>query len=210
MLKQFLSLLFAALFLSSALTASAEEAPTFVDVPDNSPFYEAVRWAYPNGVTKGTDATHFNPTSNCTRGEVLTFIWRACNCPASAGTQSLEDAKGYYEQAANWAFVNGYEPGEYADGGWYFYGNRLCTRMAAITYLWRVAGRPVVSIDEVRIFYDIPSDSSEESVTTLQAVAWAVQKGIAKGTSSTTFSPDAICTRGQIVTFLYRYYEAGK
>lgn len=209
MLKKIFSVLVLALFLFAETASATEVSQDFSDVPTNSPYYKAVRWACSEGITFGKDTTHFSPAGTCSRGEALTFLWRYCGSPDDSFSSLFKDVPDghYFQKAANWAFLNGYEPGELERGEWYFKGDTPCTRIAAITYLWNMAGRPSVNLDTVRMFQDIQPDSSLESVTSLQAVAWAVQQGITNGTTPTAFSPDKACTRGQIVTFMYRYYR---
>ena len=215
MKKRALCLIFAFLMLfPSPVQASGKvEADAFEDVSPNSPFYEAILWAVEtpsasNPITKGITPISFAPSEQCTRAQILTFIWRYRKSPkVSADPGPYEDTIGkYYQDAAAWAFANGYEFGDIApDGKRVFNAQTPCTRATAVIYLWRLAGRPMVSLDKARVFRDMSSDASEESISALQAVAWAMQNGVTNGTSETTFSPEKVCTRGQIVTFLYRY-----
>ena len=128
----------------------------------------------------------------CTTAQILTFLWRANGSPAptinNPFTNVVNDA--YYASAAVWAYEKGLVSGSS------FEGDTPCTRSATVTYLWKLAEKPVVVAAD---FNDVAADAEYA-----QAVAWAVQQGITAGTSATTFSPDVTCTRGQIVTFLYR------
>ena len=207
MVKRLLILVFA-LFLVSDCPISAYPR-LFEDVPLESPYSEAISWAVENNITKGVDSTHFAPSQKCSRANILTFIWRACGSFPESGENPFDDTAGrYYEDAAHWAYTNGYETGEeYADKR-FFYGSTPCTRSMAIIYLWNLAGRPVSNLDDVRVFRDLNSYSSVYSLTMLQAIAWAVNRGITVGTSADTFSPETVCTRGQIITFLYRYEKS--
>ena len=213
MIKRALCLIFAFLTLvpSFAQASGKSGAHTFTDVAVSSPFYDAISWAvtFPSeeeAITRGTTKTTFSPQSTCTRAQIITFIWRYQGSPAVKTNPYDDTVGGYYETAAAWAFYNDYESGDAAAGGRrLFNGQTPCTRATAVTYLWRLSGRPTVSLNKARVFQDMSAYASEESLSVLQAVAWAVQNGITNGTSPTTFRPEATCTRGQIVTFLYRY-----
>lgn len=211
--KKIVSFLLTALLvsgLSISQAASAIENSRFVDVAENSPYYEAVQWAvaYPDAsrpVSFGTDSAHFNPQDSCTRANVLTFLWRFSGSPESYVENPFEDVPdgAYYEEAARWAWENGIETGELSSDKVFFFPGRRCTRADTVLYLWLLAGRPVVKTNEVRMFNDVSADSLPERT----AIAWALNHNIAKGTSKTTFSPTKVCTRGQVVTFLYRYHQ---
>lgn len=181
---------------SSAPGQSQEPAAAapggFDDVKAGDYFADPVLWAVEKGITAGTTATTFSPNRSCTVAQILTFLWRANGSPKPAGGNPFTDVKSddYYAGAAAWA----YEKGMISGGA--FGGNAPCTRSAAVTYMWKAAGSPSA---KPASFTDIPSGAEYAN-----AVAWAVAQGITGGTSATTFSPDNICTRGQIVTFLYR------
>lgn len=160
----------------------------FSDVPVTAYYADAVLWAVENGITSGTTATTFGPDVTCTTAQILTFLWRANGSPAPAGSNAVVPAGQYYSNAANWALEQGLTETFDAD--------TPATRAATVTYLWKLAGKPAA---DAATFTDV--DTGAEYA---QAVAWAVKKGITSGTSTTTFSPDTTCTRGQIVTFLYR------
>jgi 5'-nucleotidase/UDP-sugar diphosphatase len=146
------------------------------------------------GVTAGTTATTFSPNQTCTQAQILTFLWRAAGKPEAAGaasyTNSAVTSGKYYYKALAWAAEKGIVTDLALDP------DARCTRADAALYLWRNAGSPAASSAS---FTDVPADSA-----CAEAVAWAVANGVTKGTSATAFSPDAACTRGQIVTFLYR------
>jgi len=156
--------------------------PAFTDVAENSPFKDAIAWAVEQNITKGTSATTFGPTTLCTHNHILTFLWRANGSPASEGAND-------FEKAIAWAKSKGLA--ETIDG------SAACTRAQTMVYLWKLAGRPKTEASSA--FTDVAADADYT-----QAVAWAVAQGVTKGTSATTFGPDNTCTRGQIVTFLYR------
>lgn len=159
---------------------------------ENAYYAVAVKWAVPKGITTGTSDTTFSPDAACTTGQIITFLWRAHGAPTVSGVTPFWDvaASDYFYQAALWAKDKG------LISGTAFQGNAPCTRAATVTYLWKLAGRPTVGPAE---FGDVPSNASYA-----QAVAWAVKEGITSGTGDQTFSPDSICTRGQIMTFIYR------
>lgn len=165
----------------------------FTDVLSGIWYEEPVAWAIEQGITNGTSATTFSPDVTCSNAQVLTFLWRACGYPDSLTDNPFEDISGgsFYYKAALWSYENNMvEAGE-------FQPNKPCTRSMAMTYLWKVAGSPDVSTDPK--FNDIHIDDDYA-----KAVAWAVDIGITNGTSTSTFSPDTVCTRAQIMTFLYR------
>ena len=168
---------------------------TFPDVPPEHYAYVAVDWALYEGITNGTSDTTFSPDMTCTRAHILTFLYRAYDCPPVSGPNPFTNvsASDYYYQPALWASQKGL-----VFGGETFYGSDPCDRATTVWYLWKLAGSP--EPNGYALFNDVPADGSERS----KAIAWAVQQGITNGTSATTFSPDAICTRGQIVTLLYR------
>ncbi len=174
---------------------SGEEEPAalvFTDVAESDYYYAPIQWAVENGVTTGTSATTSSPASTRTTAQILTFLWRAVGSPAPAGENPFSDVAEdvYYADAAVWAHEQGRVSGET------FNGDAPCTRSAVVTYLWKLAEEPEA---EAAAFTDVAADADY-----VQAVAWAVSEGITTGTSDTTFSPDSTCTRGQIVTFLYR------
>jgi YD repeat-containing protein len=166
----------------------------FTDLKPSTYCYNAVKWAVGKGVTAGTTATTFSPSQTCTQAQILTFLWRAAGKPEAAGTaayaNSAVTSDKYYYKALAWAA----EKGVVTDLS--LNPDAQCTRADAALYLWRNAGSPAASPAS---FTDVTADSACAG-----AVAWAVEQGVTKGTSDTAFSPDAACTRGQIVTFLYR------
>ncbi len=166
------------------------------DVPSDSYFYNAVLWALKNGVTKGFDLTHFLPSLACTRAQVVTFLWRAAGEPDVSANVNFADVStsSVYYKAIKWAVANGITKGTDAT---HFSPNATCTRGQVATFLWRAAGEPAVS--GTGSFSDVASGSY-----CYNAVQWAVANGITKGFDATHFSPNATCTRGQVVTFLYR------
>lgn len=179
-----------------AVLATAPDG--FADVRSTDYFYDAVRWARDAGVTGGTSQTSFSPNAPCTRGQIVTFLYRAAGSPQTDGAQTFCDVApgAYYDAAANWASVNGIAGGT---GGGKFSPDAPCTRAQALALLYRAAGSPDAAADGG--FADVPSGSYYEA-----AASWALQTGISSGTGAGRFSPDSVCTRGQIVTLLYNFY----
>lgn len=168
----------------------------FSDVPPDAWYADAVTWATDQDVITGTGGGQFSPDKLCTTGEIVTFLWRAVGRPEPSVDNPFVDVtpNHYYYQAALWAYEYGMVEGDV------FGAAELCSRSRAVTCLWRLAGSP---IGNVAFFSDVPLDAGYA-----QAVAWAVARGITDGNGGGTFSPDGICSRGQIVTFLYRYLAA--
>lgn len=169
----------------------------FVDVATGSYYEDAVDWAVENGITKGTDDTHFSPDGICTRAQAATFLWRAAGSPKpETRTMPFTDvpAGSYYYDAVLWAVENGITKGT---SNTTFSPNMTCTRAQIVTFLWRSEKSPAAGT--ANPFADVKSTAYYAD-----AVLWAVKEDITKGTTNTTFSPDADCTRAQIVTFLWR------
>ncbi len=173
----------------------------FTDVSKDAYYFDAVLWALDNGITEGTSATTFSPDASCTRAQMATFLWRAAGSPAPTTTDCpftdvSEDA--YYYTAVLWAVEKGITVGTSVTT---FSPDAPCTRGQMATFLWRNAASPA-PIGSKTPFTDVPADAYYAN-----AVQWAYEQEITGGTSATTFSPDASCTRAQMVTFLYRYFE---
>ena len=169
----------------------------FVDVATGSYYEDAVDWAVENGITKGTDDTHFSPDGICTRAQAVTFLWRTAGSPASkTSTMPFTDVPvgSYYYDAVLWAVENGITKGT---SDTTFSPNMTCTRAQIVAFLWRSEKSPAAGT--ANPFADVKSTAYYAD-----AVLWAVKENITKGTTSTTFSPNADCTRAQIVTFLWR------
>ena len=170
---------------------------TFTDVPAGAYYEEAVGWAVEKGITKGTSDSTFTPDGVCTRAQAVTFLWRAAGSPAAkAGSLPFADVKAgsYYDDAVRWAVENGVTVGTSATT---FSPNATCSRAQIVTFLWRAQKSPAAGSAN-------PFDDVANNAYYADAVQWAVQKDITKGTGATAFSPDANCIRAQIVTFLYR------
>ena len=169
----------------------------FVDVATGSYYEDAVDWAVENGITQGTDDTHFSPDGICTRAQAVTFLWRAAGSPAPRSrTVPFTDvpAGSYYYDAVLWAVENGITEGT---SDTTFSPNMTCTRAQIVAFLWRSEKSPAAGT--ANPFADVKSTAYYAD-----AVLWAVKENITRGTTNTTFSPDADCTRSQIVTFLWR------
>ena len=170
---------------------------SFTDVPAGAYYEEAVGWAVEKGITKGTSDSTFTPDGVCTRAQAVTFLWRAAGSPAAkAGSLPFADVKAgsYYDDAVRWAVENGVTVGTSATT---FSPNATCSRAQIVTFLWRAQKSPAAGSAN-------PFDDVAGNAYYADAVQWAVQKDITKGTGATAFSPDANCIRAQIVTFLYR------
>ena len=169
----------------------------FVDVATGSYYEDAVDWAVEHGITKGTDDTRFSPDGICTRAQAVTFLWRAAGSPEpETRTMPFTDVPvgSYYYDAVLWAVENGITKGT---SDTTFSPNMTCTRAQIVTFLWRSEKSPAAGT--ANPFADV-----KPTVYYADAVLWAVKNNITKGTTNTTFSPNADCTRAQIVTFLWR------
>ena len=169
----------------------------FVDVATGSYYEDAVDWAVENGITQGTDDTHFSPDGICTRAQAVTFLWRAAGSPEpKTSTMPFTDvnAGSYYYDAVLWAVENGITKGT---SDTTFSPDATCSRAQIVAFLWRSEKSPAAGT--ANPFADVKSTAYYAD-----AVLWAVKEDITKGTTNTTFSPDADCTRAQIVTFLWR------
>ena len=179
----------------------AAEAPEqiFFDVPVNAYYYNAVKWAADKGITGGVSPTLFAPDQPCTRAQIVTFLWRAAGSPAPKAMSAFVDvsADAYYAKAVAWAVENGITGGT-GDGK--FSPDATCTRAQAVTFLYRASGSPAVSGSAA--FSDVATDAYYAS-----AVKWAEKNGITGGIGNGLFGSGDNCTRGQIVTFLYRTYQ---
>ena len=176
-----------------------EEVPEqiFKDVPANAYYYEAVKWAQEKGITGGIGNGLFGPNDPCTRAQIVTFLWRAAGSPEPE-TRAMPftdiPVGSYYYDAVLWAVENGITGGT-GDGK--FSPDATCTRAQSVTFLYRAAGSPAVSGS---------AEFGDVSTTAFyaDAVAWAAKKGITTGIGGGLFGSGNDCTRGQIVTFLWR------
>lgn len=178
--------------------AKIEERPglSFVDVSAGAYYYDAVQWAVENGITGGTSAATFSPNSACTRAQAVTFLWRAAGSPkAVSSVNPFADIQPgvYYYDAVLWAVEQGITAGTSAAT---FSPEQACTRAQIVTFLYRADGTQVSGSN--------PFTDVADSAYYHDAVLWAGKQGVTSGISATAFSPEQVCTRAQIVTFLYR------
>ena len=174
--------------------AETPAAPAFTDVAATSPFAKAISWAVEKKITNGTTPTTFAPGTTCTRGHILTFLWRSQGSPEPTIANPYKDEiPGAFQKAAIWAHEKGLVSGD-------TFGSAVpCTRASSVTYMWKLAGGPEA---KAASFKDVDASSDYA-----KAISWAVEQGVTNGTGDgTTFSPENTCTRGQIVTFLFRAY----
>ncbi len=180
-------------------------AATFTDVKEGAYYYDAVDWAvnHKPQITKGMTATIFGPDLTCTRAQVVTFLWRAIgNEEKMTITNPFEDVKtnDYYYNSAVWAAREKITTGTDAK---HFSPDNPCTREQVATFLWRAMGEPKTSLTKSPF-----TDVQNKSAYSYTAILWAYENGITTGKTETTFGPADPCTRGQIVTFLYRAFYA--
>ena len=188
----------------SKVTVSAEfveeqAASIFADVPADAYYAKAVEWAVKKGITNGKTNGLFGSNDPCTRGQIVTFLWRAADSPAPKGTAKVPAdvlPGSYCYDAVAWAIENGVTNG-FADGT--FGVNSTCTRGQSVTFLYRALGTAPTTVNG---FTDVAAGDFYA-----EAVAWAVENGVTNGTTDSTFSPSNGCTRAQIVTFLFRTYN---
>jgi len=190
---------------STPSTPDEGETPAanpFTDVSTSAYYYDAVQWLIAQGITEGKTETTFEPNSGCTRAQMVTFLWRASGKPgikAISLTLAYKDVSqsAYYYPALQWATEQKLCSGT---GFQTFSPDKVCTRAEMVTFLWRSAGKPLAA-NRSHSFEDVDKDAYY-----YEALLWAVEQGITFGTSETTFSPDEGCTRGQMMTFLYRFF----
>ena len=170
----------------------------FADVSAEEYYYEAVKWASENGVTGGIGENLFGAKLPCTRAQIVTFLWRAAGSPEPKGMSGFVDvsADAYYAKAVAWAVEQGIVSGTSATT---FNPDAVCTRAQSVAFLYRAFGEKV---NKAAGFGDVSADAYYAD-----AVAWAVENGVASGIGGGLFAPDQDCARGQIVAFLYRAYQ---
>lgn len=190
--------------LVSSATAAVKGVDGFTDVFATDYFADPVKWAVGRKITNGTTSNTFSPANTCTKAEALTFLYRAEGEPAHVPPSDKAVREAFDATNDGWFFAYYYQPSCWAYNQGMItpttYLSAPCTRGDFVTYLWKAAGSPKASASGQ--FADVPANASYA-----QAVAWAVGQGITTGTADNTFSPDMTCTRGQIVTFLYRAYK---
>ncbi|MGN0335648.1 MAG: discoidin domain-containing protein [Lachnospiraceae bacterium] len=185
----------------AAAIAGLEEAPEpltspFKDVTETDYFFKPVLWAVDRKITDGWTEDLFAPEMTCTRGQLVTFLWRANGCPETDTESGFADVpvNEYYAKAVAWALENGITDGWTED---LFAPEMTVTRAQAVTFLWRANGCP--EPDSESGFIDVPANEYYA-----KAVAWALENGITDGWMDDIFALEMPCTRGQVVTFLYR------
>lgn len=174
--------------------APKEKKVEFTDVDANAYYYEAVQWAVQKGITSGTSETTFSPDQSCTRAQTIVFLWRAAGSPSPKSKENpFKDVKetSHYFNAVLWAAERNIISGDT------FNPDAAVTRAQVATFLYRNAGSPAVAASAS--FTDVPADAYFA-----KPVAWVAAQGITSGKKDNTFQPDSACTRGQIVTFLFR------
>ncbi len=184
---------------ADSYTSASCPGANFTDMPAPDHWsHSSIDWAVENGITTGATATTFNPNGSCTRGQIVTFLWRAAGKPEPTLRENpftdVEEDDFYYK-AVLWAVEEGITTGATATT---FNPNGSCTRAQVVTFMWRTMGEPAPETVE-NPFEDVSADKYYRD-----AVLWAVENGITNGMSATKFAPNSTCTRAQIVTFLYR------
>ncbi len=188
---------------SGTLAVTIAQSMNFTDVKQGDYCYDAVKWAIGKDITKGTSATTFSPNSSCTRAQIVTFLWRAAGKPTVSASARCPFTDVYpsmgsdYYNAILWAVSKGITTGTSTTT---FSPNATCTRGQIVTFLWRYEGKPLAGTSR-NPFTDVKTSMGNDFYS---AILWAANRGVASGTSSTTFSPNSTCTRGQAMTFIYR------
>ena len=196
------SLLLAAVMLLSAQALATEPAQAFTDVSKQDYFYDAVNWAVEKEITSGVSKDVFAPKRDCTRADFVTFLWRAAGTPVETYAMSFSDEKesSYYAEAVRWAASLGIVTGLSKNT---FGAANAVTREQAVTMLWRFAKQQGFDTTQGGMAIREYADYGSLSAYAREAMAWAVNTEILKG-SNNRLLPDAACTRSQLVTLLYR------
>jgi hypothetical protein len=184
------------------IKASFALKPPFEDVGLFDYYYEPVMWAISHDpiITSGADTTHFGPKKECTREQIMTFLWNACDAPEPLTTENpFTDVKPtkYYYKAVLWAVENGICTGTTPTT---FGVGKSCTRAQAMTFLWNSYGSPEPESSSC------PFADVKPGKYYYKAILWALENGVTSGASATAFGVNKICTRAQIITFLYNVY----
>ena len=184
---------------SNALLLSSGDYPfEDIDGTASGPYKDAILWAVGKGITAGVTPVEFRPGDPCTRGQVVTFLWRALGAPEPESLNNpfvdVKSTSPYYK-AILWAAEQGITAGFDAS---HFAPNEPCTRAQVVTFLWRTEGKPAPESEE-NPFVDVKSTSPY-----FTAILWAAENGITSGYGNNDFRPNVTCNRGQIVTFIYR------
>ena len=174
----------------------------FYDVPNNAYYFDAVKWAVENGITGGVGGYLFAPNGDCTRAQIVTFLWRAAGSPVVNYAMNMSDVPegSYYAEAVRWALSEGITTGT---TGSTFSPDETCTRAQAVAFLFRYAASEAVTLQELVSGF---SDADSVPGYALSAMNWALAEGIVQGDGS-RLMPNDSCTRAQIVTFLFRAYQ---
>ena len=200
-MKKIISFILVIVMCIGVIPAHVMASLPFTDVKETAYYYDAVAWAVENGVTAGITPTSFAPNQDCTRAQVVSFLWRAAGSPApTKTTHPFTDVKetAFYYKAMLWAVEKGVTAGLTPTT---FGPNEVCTRAQVVSFLHRAAGSPAPT-KTTHPFTDV-----KETAFYYKAMLWAVENEITAGLTATTFGPNNTCTRGQIVTFLYRYVK---
>lgn len=188
---------------TGTLAVTIAQSMNFTDVKQGDYCYDAVKWAIGKDITKGTSATTFSPNSSCTRAQIVTFLWRAAGKPTVSASARCPFTDVYpsmgsdYYNAILWAVSKGITTGTSTTT---FSPNATCTRGQIVTFLWRYEGKPLAGTSR-NPFTDVKTSMGNDFYS---AILWAANRGVASGTTSTAFSPNSTCTRGQAMTFIYR------
>ena len=175
----------------------------FYDVPNDAYYYEAIKWAAENGITGGVGNSLFAPNQPCTRGQIVTFLWRAAGSPVVNYLMPFTDVDegAYYAEAVRWAASTGIVTGLTETT---FGTNDVCTRAQAAAMIYRYAQAQGKGFTGAWMFLlpftDVPEWAYE-------SVAWCYMNGVTTGVNETAFAPGNDCTRAQIVTFLWRAFS---
>ncbi len=198
-MKKGISIVLALVLVTGCLAGSVCAAgASFTDVKESDYFYNPVQWAVENGVTSGMGDNRFGPLHPCTRGQVVTFLWRAAGSPSpSSDSNPFVDVgtDDYFYTPVLWAVENGITAGVGANR---FGPNQTCTRAQIVTFLWKSQNAPEPSNPNAG-FSDV-----DVSAYYAESVAWAVENSVTAGMGNNQFAPEATCTRGQVMTFLYK------
>ncbi len=200
-IRKSLALLLTLALLAGIAPVLAAEPFRFDDVTDSGQYYYTpVYWAFNHDpqITNGTAEGRFSPNADCTRAQVVTFLWRAMGAPAPAGTAApfKDVAEGqYYAEAVRWAVERGITRGTSEDR---FSPDSACTRSQIVTFLWRAVDKPEPAA------YGMPFKDVRTGEYYYKAILWAANAGVTAGVTASAFHPADTCTRGQIVTFLHR------
>lgn len=180
---------------NSTIPDSTPTPVTFTDVPTNQYYYKPVIWAVDAGITGGTGGGKFSPNAKCTRAQIVTFLWNFKDNPEPEKMATFSDmtSNKVFNNAISWAVAEGITGGV---GNNKFGPGLSCTRGQAMVFLWNACGKP--EPESIATFSDMPSSSVFQ-----KAISWGVENKITSGTGNNKFSPNAPCTRAQIVTFLH-------